>query len=123
MFGGAVVRLARAAPCRYGREVDKAAPFLLTETRRGMAADVEGAFQVHGDDRIPFGLTHVEDHAVAQDAGRVDHDVYAAQLAHRPVDHRAHRVIIAHATVIGDGAATARHDVVHDPLRCARILS
>src|SRR5437588_5496066 len=88
-----------------------------------MTADVEGALQVHGDDCVPFLLAHVEDHAVAQNAGRIDDDINAAQLAHGTVNHGAHSFMISHAAVVGDGAAAARCDIIYNALRCARILS
>ena len=37
------------------------------------------ATQVHGDDKVPFLVGHVEQHPVSGDPGVVDHDVQSAQ--------------------------------------------
>ena len=65
-----------------------------------MTADVEGAFQVHGDDRVPFGLTHVEDHAVAQNAGNVDHDVNPTEFVDGLLDHAGRMLVIGDVAIV-----------------------
>src|SRR5437667_6620865 len=49
---------------------------------------VRPALQVHADDRVPLLLGHVEDHALAQDAGAADDDLEVAEAAQRRVDDR-----------------------------------
>src|SRR5207244_1776807 len=69
-FGGAVVRLpgiTEQARARAEGDDPPVAP--LAHVRAGVAHAVEGALQVHRDDRVPLLLAHVEDHAVAQAAG------------------------------------------------------
>src|SRR5207247_944908 len=69
-LGRAVVRLPRVAEqARARAEGDDPPVAPLAHVRAGVAHAVEGALQVHGDDRVPLLLAHVEDHAVAQDAG------------------------------------------------------
>ena len=52
-----------------------------------------------GDDRVPLGLGHVEDHAIAQDARDVDQDVDATELADGLLDH------LGRVVEVGDVAA------------------
>ena len=42
--------------------------------------EVEGRFEVHGDNRVPLGLAHPHHEAVLGDAGVVDEDVDAAEV-------------------------------------------
>ena len=57
VLGGAVVRLAGVAEdAGRGRHRDDAAAPLLAHARRGVPGAVEGALQVHGDDRVPLLL-------------------------------------------------------------------
>ena len=70
-LGRGVVRLAGRAQRRHRRHADDAAALLLAHVDGGGADGVERALEVDGDDGVPLGLGHVEDHAVAQDAGHV----------------------------------------------------
>src|SRR5439155_1712702 len=63
---------------RAGAEGDDSPVAPLAHVRARVAHAVEGALQVDGDDRVPLLLAHVEDHAVAQDAGAGDERVEAA---------------------------------------------
>ena len=57
---------------------------LLAPVGGGEVRRAGGALEVHLDDRVPLGLGHVDEHAVAQDAGVVDEDVEAAEGVDRP---------------------------------------
>ena len=84
----AVVRLPGvAAEAGDGGEADDAAEALLAHEHGGRLGDVVVAVQVDGDHVTPLILGHVEDHAVAQDAGHVDHDVDAAVGVEGLLDH------------------------------------
>jgi hypothetical protein len=78
---------------------------LLAPVTRGMAGDTEVAFEVHGHHRIPVGFGEAGEHAVAADAGVVDHHVQTAEgfdgLAH---DQR--RIVVA-GDVVAVGLAAA----------------
>ena len=63
------------------------ATFLLAEMRDRGARDVEGAIEVHLDDRVPFLDRHVMEHAVAQDAGIVHDDIDTAEIVDRILHH------------------------------------
>src|SRR5262249_48382481 len=82
-----VVRLPRVAEHagRRGHRHDPA-PALLAHAGRRVPGAVEGALQVHGDDGVPLRLVHVEEHAVAQDAGIVHENVDGAELAYGGID-------------------------------------
>jgi len=54
---------------------DNAAAALLPEDDAGVPGDGEVSLEVDGDDGVPLFFAHVEDHAVAEDAGVVDEDV------------------------------------------------
>ena len=72
-----------ARRCPRGRtrsEVDDPAESLLAHEDGGGLGGREVALEVDGDDLVPLLLAHVEDHAVAEDAGVVDEDVDAAEL-------------------------------------------
>ena len=54
---------------------------LLAGHRRNHGVDeVEGALEVHGDDRVPLRLAHPQDEAVLGDAGVVDQDVDVSEF-------------------------------------------
>src|SRR5439155_23957608 len=75
-LGGAVVGLAGVAPeAGLRAEVDDAAVALLSHEDGGRLDRGEVALEVHGHDLVPLLLAHVEDHAVAEDAGVVDEDI------------------------------------------------
>ena len=42
---------------------------------------------MHGEDRVPLRLGHVEDHPIAQDAGNIDQDVDPSEGAYDLLDH------------------------------------
>ena len=52
---------------------------LLAPVRGGVTGRAEVALQVHVDHGVPLGLGHVDDHAVAQDAGVVHEHVQVAE--------------------------------------------
>src|SRR2546430_1833890 len=86
-FRSAVVRLPGITEqARAGAEGDDSPVAPLAHVRARVAHAVEGALQVHPDDRVPLLLAHVEDHAVAQDAGAGDERVEAAPGLERRAD-------------------------------------
>ena len=85
-LGRAVVGLADVAVDARRREVlmmraSTVSPRLdlLAPVGGGVAGRGEGALEVHLDDRVPLLLGHVDEHAVAQDAGVVDEHVEVAE--------------------------------------------
>jgi hypothetical protein len=69
------------------------------------------------DDRTPFLQAHVEEEAVAQDAGIVDHPVDAPEGVERALNDTAGTVPIGDAVGTGGGFAAKRPDLV-DHLLC-----
>ena len=67
---------------------------------------------MHGNDRVPLGLGHVEDHPVAQDAGDVDQDVDAAERADDLLDHLGRVVERGHVAAIDLGLTAIGEDLV-----------
>ena len=85
-LGGAVVGLADVAvDARRRRRVDDAGVDLVAGLRPlapvvgGEVRGAERALEVDLDDGVPLGLGHVDEHAVAQDAGVVDEHVEPAE--------------------------------------------
>ncbi len=74
----------------------------------------ESALQVHVDHGIPVGLLHVEDHAVAEDAGVVDEDVEPAELVDGLFDHPSGLVEVGDIGPVDDRFAAGRADLVDD---------
>ena len=66
--------------------------------------------QVHADHVVPFLLRHVEDHAVAQDAGDVNQDVELAEFLDRLVDETLAAFDGRDVHVIGNCVAAAALD-------------
>ena len=85
-LGRGVVRLRDARRERARREADHRAALLLAEDRRRGAEHGEGALEVGLDDRVPLVFRHVEQHALAQDAG----DAHDAVDPAEGVDGRLH---------------------------------
>ena len=66
------------------------------------------------DHRVEVGFGHLEEHAVAQDAGVVHEDVEAAEAVDRLLDQVLGSVPVGHVVVVGDGlAAVAANDLRH----------
>ena len=82
---------------------------LVAPVGGNVAGRAEVAAQVDADHVVPLALGHVDDEAVAQDAGVVDEDVDAAEGLDRRVDQRAG------SFPVGDVAARRR-----SPLRRRR---
>src|ERR1700722_17954171 len=66
--------------------------------------------QVHPDHVVPFLFRHVEDHAVAQDAGDVNQDVELAEFLDRLVDESLAAFDGGDIHMIGSGVATRALD-------------
>ena len=106
-LGGGVVRLAEVAALagRRADDDDPAALALLAHADRRGARARERAAQVRVDDEVEVLVGHLPQHAVAQDAGVGDHDVEAAELAHRAGDERVRGLAVSPTGAI---SATAR---------------
>ena len=86
-LGGGIIRLPEIADEPGGRgHVDIGAGRLLLEMRRGGAADVERALEMHGDDGVELLFRHLVEEAVAQIACIVDHAVDAPERIERRLD-------------------------------------
>jgi hypothetical protein len=100
-LGGRVVGLAGLALLAVDRaDLDDAAPALFHHARHHLLGDVEHAVQVGVDHGVPVLRRHLQEHAVARDAGVVDQHVDRAVLGLGlgegldgavPVGHVAHR--------------------------------
>src|SRR5262249_58853143 len=92
-LGGAVVGLPGIAEEPRARaERDDAPGALLAHRRAGVTDAVERPLQVHREDGVPLLLAHVEDHAVAQDAGAGDQHVEATEALERRGDDPPRRL-------------------------------
>ena len=60
---------------------------------------------MHGDHIVPFGLRHVEDHTVSEDAGRGYHDVEAPELVESLLNDVRSACCSRDRVVGSDGAA------------------
>ena len=60
---------------------------------------------MHLDDRVPLGLGHVDEHAVAQDAGVVDEHVEAAEGVDGLLHDALGAVAVGDVVAVGDGLA------------------
>src|SRR3990172_194156 len=122
-LGGAVVRLAGVAAQAGNRgEVHDPAVALLSHELGGGIDGVEVALEMDVDDRIPLLLAHVEDHAVAQDAGDVDEDVNAAEGVDALPDNVLAALSRGDAVVVGDRVAAGLLDLVRYLLRGAVVV-
>src|SRR5580658_10795536 len=60
------------------------------------------------EDRVEIVLAHIENHAVAQNTGVVDHDIQLAEIVDRTLDDALGGLEIAHALIVGDRLAAGR---------------
>ncbi|KAF4531324.1 hypothetical protein B566_EDAN019431, partial [Ephemera danica] len=100
-LGGGIVRLPGLALFAvHRRDLDDAAEALFHHARHHLLGDVEHAVEVGVDDRVPVVRRHLQEHAVAGDAGVVHQHVDRAVCGHGlaesidralPVAHIAHR--------------------------------
>ncbi len=81
-----------------------------------MAGRGERALEMDVDDGIPFGLGHVREHPVAEDAGVVDDDVQIAEGVERRLHEPLGALEVGHALAVGDRLPTHRLDLGHDLL-------
>ena len=79
--------------------------------------------EVDGDDGVPLGLGHVDDHPVAQDAGVVDQDVEVAERLDRRVDQALGAFPVGHVVGVDDGLAAEVADLGDDLLGRRRVLT
>ena len=85
-LGRRVVGLAGAAERGVRREIDYPAVFAFAHMRGRRTHRAVVPLQMHFDHVVPFLLGHVEDHAIAQDAGDVDEDIEFSEFLDRLVD-------------------------------------
>ena len=120
-LGRAVVALPGVGEqARRARRVDDVARLgpavlgLLAPVGGGPPARGEVALQVDAHDVVPLGLGHVDEHAVAQDAGVVDEDVEVAERLDRRVDEALGALPVGDVVAVGDGLAAERLDLGDD---------
>jgi hypothetical protein len=112
-LGRGVVGLADVADQAAGRgEVDVAAFLLVAEQLHRGAGDVVGAAKVHLDDLVPVLVIHLVEHLVAQDAGRIDDRVQAAEGVLGLLDHTPDGGHGGDAVGVGHGFAAGGLDFV-----------
>src|ERR1700736_1661618 len=123
-LGGAVVALACVAEqARVGTGIDEAAIehvavlVLLAPVGGRVPRQVESALEMDAEDRVEVLLAHVEDHAVAQDSGVVDHDVELAEVVQRALDDALGGLEIADALEVGARFAAEAADFFDPFLR------
>ncbi|CAB4324776.1 unannotated protein [freshwater metagenome] len=71
---------------------------------------------MHAHDRVPVVDSHVDEHAVAHDAGIGDDSVETTEGVDGGTHQVAGAVPVADVIGVGDGFATGRDDVIHDLL-------
>jgi hypothetical protein len=76
-------------------------------------------FEVHVDHDVPLGFGHVDDHAVAQDAGVVHEHVQVTEGLDGLVDQALRAFPIGDVVAVDDRLAPHRLDVLHR-LLCRR---
>jgi hypothetical protein len=124
ILDSAVVGLADVADqSRRRRHVHVGAGLLLLEIGRRGAADVKRAVQVHVDHRLPFLRVHLEEHAIAQDAGVVDDAVDAAEVVDGGFDDGVGAHPARDAVGVGHRLAARSADFVHHFLRRPGVLA
>src|SRR5207248_1791017 len=94
---------------------------LLAPVHGRVTRRTEVALQVHGDDRVPLGLGHVDDHAVAQDPGVVHEHVQVAELVDGLLHQSLRAVPVGHVLAVHDRFAAHRLDVVNGLLPRAEV--
>ena len=83
-------------------------------TRRPSGSGTKWPFRWTRDHRVRFRLGHVDQHAVAQNAGVVHQHVELAELRDRLLDHLLGTGEVADVVAVGDRLATHLLDLVHD---------
>ena len=68
--------------------------------------------QMHVNDLVPIVLAHVEEKAVAQDAGVVDDAIEPTVGVHRQLHHARSGVPVGHAVAVGNGLAASGGDLI-----------
>src|SRR5262249_1940002 len=114
--GGRVIGLPRRAQRRTGREVNNPTALLLAHQGRRRTDGAEVALQVYSDHRVPLFLGHVEDHAVAQDAGAVHQNVELPEGIDRRLDQTLSAFDGGDVVGIGYGLAAGLLDFLPDLL-------
>src|SRR5690606_25283113 len=117
-LGRPVVRLADIAEQTGGRrDHDDPAVLLLAEQVDSRTRHVEMSGQVDVDHRLPVVRRHLVEHAVPQDAGRVEDDMATAELVTGLFHHLQAVFVLGDRAVVRDGLAALFLDLVDDVLR------
>ncbi len=77
--------------------------------------------EVDVDDDVPFGFGHVDDDAVAQDAGIVHQDVEIAERLDGLIDESLGAFPVGHVVAVDNRVAPRRLDVFHGLLRGSQV--
>jgi hypothetical protein len=85
---------------------------LVSPVLDGVAGRCERAAQVHLDHGVPFLDRHVDEHAVAQDAGIVHQHVDRPEGVDRRLDEAPRPVVVRDVVAVGDGLAPHGADLV-----------
>ncbi|MNR03205.1 hypothetical protein D3C85_1190870 [compost metagenome] len=83
---------------------------LLTPVLHGVAGNAEVTLQVHRYHGVPVGFAEAGEHAIAADAGVVDHHVQVAERFDGLAHDQARRVIAGDVVAVGHGAAALAED-------------
>ena len=86
----------------------------VAPVRHRVAGRGEVALEVDPHDGVPLVLGGVGEHAVAHDAGVVDHDVEPAERVDGASTRRPAPVPVGHVVAVDDGLAAHRLDLGHD---------
>ena len=90
-------------------------PYLLVDhVRDAVSHHVERPVQVDANHGVPLFLAHVEDHAVAEDAGGVDQDVEPTELFDCSADDPGRRTELRDGVVDCDSPASILLDLADD---------
>jgi len=91
-----------------------AAP-LFAEQLNDCARHIERSAQVNLDNRIPVGFPHLVEHAIAQDAGRIDNCIDAAEAVERLGNHSLNGTVTRYALAIPDRLTATRLNLPNNP--------
>jgi hypothetical protein len=79
--------------------------------------------EMHPDDRVPLGFGHVREHAIAEDACVVDHDVEPPVRVDGEIDEALRPGEVGDVVAVSDGLAAHRLDLGDDVVGRADALA